>query len=118
EASVARLATEPWLLGRLEYHKCATLDLMGREEAADAACAKARSIFEAHEGAEGLDVANVLIIEARLAITRGRLAAARGAAERALAIREHSLGKDHPSLTEALFVAGQVAAHDGRLADA
>jgi serine/threonine-protein kinase len=117
-AAVERLGGDRALRGKLEYYRCAVLDLMARLDDADAACARGRGDREAVFGAESPEVADLLVLESRLAIKRGRIEPALAASARAVAIREHAFGASHPSLIEALFAHGQAAATAGKLDDA
>ena len=118
DASIARLGGERELHARLDYYRCAVLDLMAKLADADAACASAEKDRAAIFGPESPEVADVLVLVSRLAIKHGNVDAAQAAAAHAIAIRTAAFGASHPSLIEVLFVAGQAAITAGKLDDA
>jgi tetratricopeptide (TPR) repeat protein len=118
EASAARLGDDRELRARLDYYRCAILDLQAKFDAADAACANAIELRTAAFGDGAPEVADVLVIQARVAHKRSKPAVAKQKIERALAIREHTLGAQHPGMMEALFAAGQLALGRGALDEA
>ncbi|MEO8704951.1 MAG: serine/threonine-protein kinase [Kofleriaceae bacterium] len=117
-ATIDRLGESHELRGRLAYYRCAIFDLMARTADADAACALAITERGTAFGAESPEIADVLVLQTRLATKRQQFAAAKAFAARALAIRKSAFGSAHPSLTEILFADGQAALGDGRLDDA
>jgi len=118
DASISRLGGDRELSARLDYYRCAVFDLMTRLPEADAACARAEKDRTAAFGAESPEVADVLVMVARLALKHGKTEVARTTAARALAIRTTAFGATHPSLIEILFTSGQAAIAAGKLADA
>ncbi len=118
EASAARLGDDRELRARLDYYRCAILDLQTKLDAADAACANAVKLRAAAFGDDAPEVADVLVIQARIAHKRSEPALAKQRIDRAVAIREKTLGAEHPALMEALFASGQLALGRGALDDA
>ena len=114
-ATAARLGNDRALRGRLDYYRCAILDLQAKLADADAACTSAIDARTQAFGKDAPEVADVLVIQARIAHKRSKPADAKQLIDRAVAIREQTLGKDHPALMEALFAAGQLALGRGEL---
>ncbi|HEY5927356.1 MAG TPA: serine/threonine-protein kinase [Kofleriaceae bacterium] len=117
-ATAARLGDDRELRARLDYFKCAILDLQAKLDAADAACANAVKLRAQAFGDAAPEVADVLVIQARVAHKRSKPDVAKQLIDRAVAIREATLGKDHPTLMEALFAAGQLALGRGAIDEA
>jgi serine/threonine-protein kinase len=118
EASAARLGDDDELRARLDYYRCAILDLQAKLDAADAACTNAVKLRTKQFGDGALEVADVLVIQARVAHKRSKHDVAKQLIERAVAIRTAGLGPEHPAIMEALFAAGQLANGRGSLDEA
>jgi tetratricopeptide (TPR) repeat protein len=118
DATLARIGDDPALRATLDYYRCAVYDLAAKFADANAACAAARKARETAFGPDDVAVADVAILQARLATNQSRYADAVQLAERALHIREKVLGRDHPAVCETLFSLGQVQMRVGKLADA
>ena len=118
DATLARLGDDPELRATLDYHRCAVYDQLARWPEATKSCAAALASRIAAFGANDASVADVLILQARLATNQTRYADAVELAKRALSIREHALGANHPALCETLFALGQVQVRLGKLDDA
>src|SRR5262249_153983 len=109
DASIARLGGDRELAARLDYYRCAILDLTSKLDDAEAACARSFAARQAVFGADARELGDVLVLEARLAIKRGKPADALARARRGVAIRERAFGPQHPSVIETLFTEGQAA---------
>ena len=118
EATAARLGDDKALRATLDYYRCAIYELQAKLDAADAACMNAAKLRTELYGASSPDVADLLVLRARLAHKRSKPNEARELVTRAIAIREQALGKDHPSVMEALFTGGQLAMGAGNLDEA
>jgi tetratricopeptide (TPR) repeat protein/tRNA A-37 threonylcarbamoyl transferase component Bud32 len=118
EASATRLGEDRELRARLDYYRCAILDLQAKLDAADAACANAIKLRSEAFGDNALEVADVLVIQARVAHKRSKQPLAKQLIERATKIREMTLGTEHPGVMEALFASGQLANGRGALDEA
>ena len=118
EATAARLGDDKALIATLDHYRCAILDLQAKLDAAKTACANAVRLRSGLFGPESLEVADVLIVQARVVHKLAKDDEARSLVTRAVAIREKLLGKDHPAVMEALFTAGQIAVPAGRLDEA
>ena len=115
DATAARLGSSAALRGRLAYYRCAIFDLQAKVEDARRACDEAIALWTQTSGADSLEVADVLVVAARVAYKAAKVEVAETTIARALAIREAMLGAEHPAVMEALFAQGQFALGAGRL---
>ncbi|HEY0251257.1 MAG TPA: serine/threonine-protein kinase, partial [Kofleriaceae bacterium] len=118
DATLARLGDDPGLRATLDYHVCAVDDQLARFADAKKRCAAALSARVDAFGANDVSTADILILQARIAMNQASYPDGEKLAQRALEIREQALGPDHPILVEALFALGQVEVRLGKLAEA
>ncbi len=115
DATAARLSQPAQLRARLAYYRCAILDLQAKVEEAGRACDDAIALWTQALGADAPEIADVLVVAARVAYKGAHVDVAEQTIARALAIREATLGAHHPAIMEALFAAGQFALGAGQL---
>ncbi len=115
EATAARLGHARDQRARLAYYRCAIFDLQARLEDATRACDESITAWTGSRGEDAPEVADVLVVAARVAFKSAKRDLAENAIARALAIREATLGPDHPAIMEALFAQGQFAIGAGKL---
>ncbi|MFN0245722.1 MAG: tetratricopeptide repeat protein [Kofleriaceae bacterium] len=115
DATAARLGAATELRARLAYYRCAIFDLQAKLDDATRACDEAAQGWSSARGADAPEVADVLVVAARVAHKAAKRDVAETTIARALAIREAALGKDHPAIMEALFAQGQLAIGAGKL---
>jgi eukaryotic-like serine/threonine-protein kinase len=118
EATAARLGDDGALHARLDYYRCAILDLQAKLDAADAACGNAAKLRTQAFGDAAPEVGDVLVVQARIAHKRSKPVLAKQLIDRAIVIREKTLGPNHPGLMEALFASGQLALGRGEIDNA
>jgi tetratricopeptide (TPR) repeat protein len=115
DATASRLGASTELRARLAYYRCAIFDLQAKLEDATRACDEAAQAWSTARGADAPEIADVLVVAARVAYKAAKREVAETTIARALAIREAALGKDHPAIMEALFAQGQFAIGAGKL---
>jgi tetratricopeptide (TPR) repeat protein len=115
DATASRLGASTELRARLAYYRCAIFDLQAKLEDATRACDEAAQAWSSARGADAPEIADVLVVAARVAYKAAKRDVAEATIARALAIREAALGKDHPAIMEALFAQGQFAIGAGTL---
>jgi tetratricopeptide (TPR) repeat protein len=115
DATAARLGRSTEQRARLAYYRCAIFDLQAKLEDATRACDEAVAAWTQARGQDAPEIADVLVVAARVAYKSAKRDVAESTIARALAIRETALGKEHPAIMEALFAQGQFAIGAGKL---